>query len=601
MAESKRKTDMAAAWGEARAIMWEHRVRLSIGMALLAVNVAARFVLPWAGGEFIEALPAKDLEVLRTITWAVAGATVVQAITSFLLTRMLSVAGQHAIMEMRKTVQRHILRLPTSYFDSTKSGVLISRVMTDPEGIRNLVGTGVTQLVGGLLTTLIAFVLLFVLNWKLTLILLVVLGGFAVVMSYAFSKLRPLFRVRGEINADVTGRLTESLGGVRVVKAYTSEEREDKIFADGANRLFQNIASTLTGVAAVTALSTVIIGLLTVVVMIVGGNAIVSGTMELKDLFQYIILTAMMAGPLINMANIGTQITDAFAGLDRIREIRSVETEGRMDENLEPLGDLKGDIAFENVSFEYDEDVPVLKGVTFEAKAGSTTALVGSSGSGKSTLIGLVMAFHSPKDGRILVDGRDLTSIKLREYRSHLGVVLQDNFLFEGTIAENIRYSKPDATDEEIRTVARTAHADEFIEQFEDGFETVVGERGVKLSGGQRQRVAIARAILADPDILILDEATASLDSESEAKIQDGLESLRSGRTAFVIAHRLSTIRSADQILVLEGGEVVERGNHSELMALNGRYRELHDKQYSFEANRFINPGEEIEMQQENV
>ncbi len=594
--KKKKKIQWGPAWGEARDLMWQHRARLSLGLFLLLLNRAAAFALPYGGSRFIASIAEQDMATVQFITKIVAAATVVQAITSFLLSKILSVSAQHAIMELRKSVQQHVMRLPTSYFDSTKSGVLISRIMTDPEGIRNLVGTGVTQLIGGIVTTLVAIVWLFLISWKLTLVNLVVLGLFGSVIFFAFSKLRPLFRIRGEINADTTGRLTESLGGVRVVKAYTAEQREDEIFSSNVNRLFDNVAASLTGIAAVTAGSTVVVGALAIVVMIVGGNAIMSETptMTLEDLMLYIGLTTMMAAPLFNMANIGTQITEAFAGLDRIREIRGVTTEGATDAQLAPLGELNGDITFEDVTFEYEEGAPVINGVSFEAKAGTTTALVGSSGSGKSTLIGLAMAFHYPGTGRILIDGKDLTTIKLADYRANLGVVMQDNFLFEGTIAENIQYSRPEATLEEIIEVSKIAHVDEFVNTFEEGYDTIVGERGVKLSGGQRQRVAIARAILADPKILILDEATASLDSESEAKIQDGLEKLRAGRTAFVIAHRLSTIQSADQILVVEHGEIVERGSHAELLLMNGRYKQLYDKQYKFEMNRFINPGEEI-------
>ena len=591
----KKKRKFSVVWADAREIMWRHRHRLALGLGLLLVNRAAGFVLPvsakWIGDEV---LVEQRLDLLYVIAVAVAGATIIQAATSFVLSQLLSVAGQRAILDMRRDVQHHITRLPTSYFDSTKTGVLISRIMTDPEGLRNLVGTGVTQLIGGFITATVGIAVLLYLNWQLTVFILLGMALFGAGMSYAFSKIRPIFRERGEIQADVTGRLTESIGGIRVVKAYTAEAREDGIFTAGADRLFRNIAKSITGVSAVSAFGTVIIGLNSILIMVIGGRAVITGTMSLGDLLMYLAFTATVIAPLINMANIGTQISEAFAGLDRIREIRNVATEWDAEKNRGRLEHMRGDIAFEDVWFEYEPDKPVLRGVSFDAPAGTTTALVGSSGSGKSTIIGLIMAFHYPKSGRILVDGHDLHEVSLQDYRSNLGVVLQDNFLFEGTIDENIRFSKPDATEAEIRESARIAHCDEFVDRFELGYQTVVGERGVKLSGGQRQRVAIARAILADPRILILDEATSSLDSESEQLIQDGLNRLRTGRTTFVIAHRLSTIRSADQILVVEAGEIVESGTHHELLALDGRYKELYTRQYHFEVNRFINPGEEI-------
>ena len=420
-------------------------------------------------------------------------------------------------------------------------------------------------------------------------------------MAYAFAKLRPLFRDRGKLNADVTGRLAETLGGIRIVKAYRSERGERLVFAQGAHRLFRNVATTMTGISGLGAFATVIIGVIGVLMILVGGRAIIAQTMTLGDFVMYIFFVGLVAAPLIGIASIGTQITEAFAGLDRIHELRRMTTEDADDGNRVPLDEVRGDVAFEDVTFAYVPGTPVLKHVAFRAPAGSTTALVGSSGSGKSTLIGLVLAFHRPQDGRVRVDGRDLTTVRLGDYRTHLGVVLQDNFLFDGSVAENIAFARPHATLEEIQAVARIAHCEEFVEKFEQKYDTIVGERGVKLSGGQRQRIAIARAILADPRILVLDEATSSLDSESEAKIQDGLRALRRGRTTFVIAHRLSTIRSADQILVLEGGEIVERGTHDELLAANGRYRQLYDKQYRFELDRFINPGEDFTPEPEGV
>jgi len=596
----KKKLRPADVWFEAKEIVSKHKNRLFLGVGLMLVSRGAGFVLPFSAKEFIsEVYEKQNLAALKFIVAAVIAATVVQAITSFLLSQILGVAAQRAIMEMRKEVQQHITRLPTSYFDSTKSGILISRVMTDPEGIRNLVGTGISQLVGGLLTAAVGLVILFYLNWSLTLAILAVLVSFGGVMAYAFAKLRPLFRTRGELSANVTGRLTETLGGIRVVKAYTSEKREDITFAHGIHKLFRNIAQSMTGVSAVGSFATVVIGVVGTTVMIMGGRALDSGVMELGDLVLFIAVTATVTGPLIGIANIGTQITEAFAGLDRIREIRKMATEDADDASRDPMGPIKGDFEFQDVWFEYKPDVPVLKGVSFTAPAGTTTALVGPSGSGKSTLIGLAMAFHQPTRGRVLVDGHDLSKVRLYDYRGQLGVVMQDNFLFEGTVTENIRYAKPHATMDEVREAGRIAHCEEFVLGFEDGYETVVGERGVKLSGGQRQRVAIARAILSDPRVLILDEATASLDSESEEKIQDGLRALRAGRTSFVIAHRLSTIISSDQILVLDGGEIVERGTHTELLALGGRYKQLYDKQYRFEMNRFVNEGEELAVDAE--
>jgi subfamily B ATP-binding cassette protein MsbA len=472
--------------------------------------------------------------------------------------------------------------------------VLISRIMTDAEGIRNLVGTGLVQLVGSLVTAAIGLVVLFYLNWRLTSVTLLALAAFGGVMAFAFKKLRPLFRERGKINAEVTGRLTESLGGIRIVKAYAAEKREELVFARGAHRLFRNVARSMTAVSAVMAFSTTIVGIIGVILILVGGRDLLAGRMTLGDFVMYMIFTGLVAMPLVEIANIGTQITEAFAGLDRIREIRRMTTEDADDDDRDSLTTIVGDVEFKDVSFEYSDDTPVLRHVSFQAAAGSTTALVGSSGSGKSTLISLVMAFNRPLSGVVTVDGRDLESLRLRDYRNQLGVVLQDNFLFDGSIAENISFSYPHATRDEVVAASRVAHCEEFINSFADGYDTIVGERGVKLSGGQRQRVAIARAILAEPRILILDEATSSLDSESEAMIQDGLLTLRRGRTTFVIAHRLSTIRSADQILVLEAGEIVERGTHEQLLAAGGRYKQLYDKQYNFERNQFINPGEDF-------
>ncbi|HJQ34063.1 MAG TPA: ABC transporter ATP-binding protein, partial [Pyrinomonadaceae bacterium] len=583
------------AWRDARELVWAHRGRLALGMALMLVNRLVGLVLPASSKYLVDEVIIKHRgELLGAIALAAGAATVVQAVTSFTLSQVLGVAAQRAITEMRKSVQAHVARLPVRYFDATQTGVLISRIMTDAEGIRNLVGTGLVQLVGGLVTALIGLCVLFYLNWRLTSITLFALALFGACMSMAFTRLRPLFRERGQINAEVTGRLAETLGGIRVVKAYSAERRETLVFARGAHRLFRNVARSMTGVSAVTGFSTVIVGGIGCILTLVGGRAVLAGEMTLGDFFMYIFFTALVAAPLVEIAAIGTQITEAFAGLDRIREIKRQATEDEGEREREPLGEVEGEIVFDDVSFEYNEDAPVLRHVSFRAAAGTTTALVGSSGSGKSTLISLVMAFNRPLSGRILVDGRDLSNVRLRDYREQLGAVLQDNFLFDGTVAENIAFANPHATRAEVEEAARIAHCEEFVSTFPDGYNTIVGERGVKLSGGQRQRVAIARAILAEPRILILDEATSSLDSESEALIQDGLQRLRRGRTTFVIAHRLSTIRSADQILVLEAGEVVERGTHEQLLEAGGRYRQLYDRQYNFERNRFINPGEDF-------
>jgi subfamily B ATP-binding cassette protein MsbA len=592
---TKKRITPAAAWQDARELIWQHRYRLALGMLLMIINRLVGLVLPTTSKYLIDDVVLKHRgELLVPLAVAAGAATLIQAVTSFLLSQILGVAAQRAITEMRKSVQEHIERLPIRYFDSTQTGVLISRIMSDAEGIRNLVGSGLVQLVGGLVTAVLALTVLFYLNWRLTSVIIIALAAFGGAMATAFKRLRPLFRERGQINAEVTGRLTESLGGIRIVKAYAAEKREELVFARGAHRLFRNVRRSMTGVSAVTSFSTLIVGLIGVLLTLVGGRDILAGSMTLGDFFMYIFFTALVAAPLVEIASIGTQITEAFAGLDRIREIKRMATEDEEDETREALGGIRGEIEFGDVSFEYNDDTPVLKNVSFKAPAGSTTALVGSSGSGKSTLISLVMAFNRPLAGTVRVDGRDLESIRLKDYRHELGVVLQDNFLFDGTIAANIGFSHPHATREEIIAASRVAHCEEFINGFADGYDTIVGERGVKLSGGQRQRVAIARAILAEPKILILDEATSSLDSESEAMIQDGLQTLRRGRTTFVIAHRLSTIRSADQILVLEEGEIVERGTHEELLAKTGRYKQLYDKQYRFEKNQFINPGEDF-------
>jgi len=598
----KKKVNYSNAWQEARELIWHYRFRLALGAVLMIVSRLAGLVLPASSKYLIdEVIGNRHFEMLKWIALAIGVSTLIQAITSFALTQILGIAAQRAITEMRKRVQTKIERLPISYFDSTQSGQLISRIMNDADGIRNLVGTGLVQLAGSILTAAISIGVLFYINWRLTSVTIVVLAAFGVVLAFAFKKLRPIFRERNVINAEVTGRLTESLGGIRIVKAYTAEKREELIFARGSHKLLRNVAKSMTGVAAVSAFSSLIIGAISVVMILVGGNAVIAETMTIGDLFMYIFFTGLMAFPIVELTSIGTQITDAFAGLDRIREVMSKTTEDEEDAGKIALPNIAGRITFENVSFEYEENSPVLNGVSFDAAAGTTTALVGSSGSGKSTILNLVLNFIQPNAGKILVDAVDLQEIKLRDYRKHLGVVLQENFLFDGTILENVKFSNPQASFEAVKEACRIAYCEEFIARFEKGYDTIVGERGVKLSGGQKQRIAIARALLADPKILILDEATSSLDSESEMMIQEGLNTLRKGRTTFVIAHRLSTIRSADEILVVEAGKIVESGTHEELLALNGRYRQLYDKQYQFERNQFINPGEDFTPEKEKL
>ena len=485
--EKKKRVTAASAWRDARELIWTHRYRLGIGMVLMIINRLVGLVLPASSKYLIDDVVLKQRsDLLIPLALAAGVATIVQALTSFSLAQVLGVAAQRAITEMRKRVQEHVARLPIRYFDSTQTGVLISRIMNDAEGIRNLVGTGLVQLIGGLMTAAIALVILFYLNWRLTSITLLALAAFGGVMAVAFKKLRPLFRERGKIHAEVTGRLTESLGGIRIVKAYAAEKREELVFARGAHRLFRNVARSMTAVSGVTAFSTIIVGVVGVILILVGGNAVLEGQMTLGDLFMYMIFTGLVAAPLVEIASIGTQITEAFAGLDRIREIQQMSTEDEDEAQRIALETIVGEIAFHDVSFEYNDDSPVLRHVSFVAPAGSTTALVGSSGSGKSTLISLVMAFNRPLSGEITLDGRNLASIRLKDYRNQLGVVLQDNFLFDGTIAENIGFSHPHATRAEIVAASRIAHCEEFIDGFADGYDTVVGERGVKLSGGQR-------------------------------------------------------------------------------------------------------------------
>jgi ABC-type multidrug transport system fused ATPase/permease subunit len=523
---------------------------------------------------------------------AVVLATAIQAVTSFSLTQLLSKAAQRLIAELRRKVQEHVGRLPVSYYDSNKTGTLVSRIMTDVEGVRNLLGTGLVEFVGGTLTAVLALVVLVRISPLMTGLALAFLMAFGFVLKDAFSSVRPVFRERGKIYSEVTGRLTESLGGVRVIKSYHAESREASVFSAGVDRLLQNVLKSMTSISIMSLSATLLMGIVGSIVMYVGARQIIAGTLTLGGFVTFTAFLAFLVAPVFQIVQIGTQITEAIAGLERTREVmRELEETQDAGRTIE-LGPIKGRVDFDNVVFSYEPDRPVLHGVSFEAMPGTVTALVGSSGSGKSTIIGLIAAFYKPDSGTISIDGQDLSAVKLDSYRTQLGVVLQESFLFDGTLRENIAFSSPNATEEQILEACRIARVDEFAERFDEGYDTIVGERGVKLSGGQRQRVSIARAILADPRILILDEATSSLDSESERIIQEGLSYLMQGRTTFVIAHRLSTIRRANQILVVEGGQIVERGNHAELYAANGRYRDLYDKQHGLERNLFLAPGE---------
>ncbi len=530
--------------------------------------------------------------MLMPLIGVVLAATVVQGITSYTLTQTLSKAAQRLIAELREKVQEHVGRLSVSYYDANKTGMLVSRIMSDVEGVRNLIGTGLVDFVGGLLTAIIAFVILMKISTPMTMIAFAALVTFGFVLRKAFKYVRPIFRERAKINAEVTGRLTETLGGVRVVKGYHAEDREHEVFSAGVQRLLQNVFRSLTAVSLMSLSSAMLMGMVGAVVMYMGARLMIAGKLTPGGYLEYIMLLGFLAAPLFQVVGVGTQITEAIAGLERTREVLSERPEDEDPERNIALPEIVGDVRFEDVSFAYDPSKTVLHNVSFHAQPGTVAALVGSSGSGKSTIIGLIAAFHKPKSGRVLVDGIDLSTVRIDSYRSQLGVVLQESFLFDGTIRENIKFSRPGATEEQILHACRIARVDEFAETFPDKYDTVIGERGVKLSGGQRQRVSIARAILADPRILILDEATSSLDSESEALIQQGLSYLMKGRTTFVIAHRLSTIRRADQILVVENGRIVESGNHESLYALGGRYFELYTKQHGLQENLFLAPGE---------
>src|SRR5271157_5306685 len=591
----KRKPDLKELWPQIRALVAPRLGLLFIGMGLMVVNRVAGLVLPYTAKPLLDSVlsplhPRPDL--LPKMIAIVFSAMVVQAITSFSLTQLLSKAGQRLIAEMRQQVQKHVGLLSVAYYDENRTGTLVARIMTDVEGVRNLVGTGLVDFVGGLLTAVLAFLYLMHLSVTVTLTVFSVMGAFVFVLQYAFKMIRPIFRERGKINAEVTGRLTESLGGVRVIKGYHAEEREAGVFATGVDRLLQNVMKSLTMTSALSAASMTVLGLVSSVVMWMGGHRVLGNTWTVGDYFSYNMFLAFMIAPVFQVVNVGTQLTEAFAGLDRTSEIMAELEENQSPGRTIKMPPIRGMVRFEDVEFAYDPGKPVLHGISFLAEPGTVTALVGSSGSGKSTIISLLCAFHTPTKGRVVVDGVDLSHVDLNTYRSQLGVVLQDSFLFDGTIRENIMFSRPEASEEQFLFACRTARVDEFAERYKDGYDTVVGERGVKLSGGQRQRLSIARALLAEPRILILDEATSSLDSESEAMIQAGLNQLMQGRTTFVIAHRLSTIRRADQILVVEQGRIVERGNHAELFALGGRYYDLYTRQHGLEANLFLAPGE---------
>ncbi len=578
-------------------IVWElTRPRLgllSVGFLLMIVNRVASLVLPYSTKFLFDSvIPKHSLQLLNRLVMFVLGATIIQGITSFSLTQLLSKEAQRLITELRQRVQAHISRLPVAFYDVNKTGMLVSRIMSDVEGVRNLLGTGLVDFTGGLLTSGIALVLLVRISPTMTFIALGFLLCFAIALTKAFGTIRPIFRERGKINAEVTGRLTESLGGVRVIKGYHAEEREEAVFAKGVKRLLDNVMRTLTATSVMSLSASVLLGIVGAVVTFVGARQIMAGTMSIGGLVSYSALLAFLIAPMAQAVGIGTQLTEALAGLERTQELLRERPEDQDPNRSVPLRDIVGQVEFDNVSFSYDGVHEVLHDISFRADPGTVTALVGSSGSGKSTTIGLISAFYVPSKGRILVDGTDLSTVRLDSFRTRLGVVLQESFLFDGTIRDNVAFSRPDASDEEIMRACRIARVDEFAESFADKYDTVVGERGVKLSGGQRQRISIARAILAEPRILILDEATSSLDSESEQMIQHGLSYLMKGRTTFVIAHRLSTIRRADQILVMEQGKIVERGTHEQLYAAQGRYYDLYTRQHGVEENLFLAPGE---------
>ncbi|MBT8178032.1 MAG: ABC transporter ATP-binding protein/permease [Eudoraea sp.] len=557
-------------------IIWPRRNLVFIGLILIIISKAASFVAPMSLKYLMDdIIPNKDIPLLKLLVGIVIAAILIQAVTSFLLTRILSVQAQFMISELRAQVQKKVLSLPIRFFDNTKSGELVSRIMTDVEGVRNLIGTGLVQLVGGSVTAIVALILLLGISPSMTLFALIPLCIFAFIALKAFKVIRPIFRTRGKINAEVTGRLTETLGGIRVIKGFNAEKQEHSVFEEGVHRLYENVKKSLTATAIMTSSSTFLLGVATTGIMGLGGYKIMMDELTVGEFLTFTFLLGLMIAPIVQMSNIGSQLTEALAGLDRTEELMNMVPEAREEERTEVIPDILGHVVFEKVSFAYEEDKVVLEDISFEVNPGSVIALVGSSGSGKSTIAGLAASFLIPRSGKITVDGYNLSNVQLESYRKHLGVVLQDDFLFEGTIRENILFPRPEASEAELTEAVRSAYVDEFTDRFENGLDTLIGERGIKLSGGQRQRIAIARAILADPKVLILDEATSNLDTESEALIQKSLAALTAGRTTFVIAHRLSTIRKADQILVVEDGRIAERGTHDDLIAKEGRYYHL--------------------------
>jgi ABC-type multidrug transport system fused ATPase/permease subunit len=580
-------------WPDIREMIRPRRKVLGLGFLLMAIGRPCGLVLPASTKYLIDdVIGKKHVNMLLPLVLLVMAATLIQGATSYALTQLVSKAAQRLITELRRKVQSHIAHLPVAYYDANKTGTLVSRIMNDVEGIRNLLGTGLIEFVGGLLMAVIVLCYLLYLNWLLTALALVIIVVFVSALRKAFAVIRPIFRERAKINAEVTGRLTESLGGVRVVKGYHAEEREENVFAAGVQRLLDNVLKSLTALSMMSLSATVLMGVVGAVIMYVGARQIVAGVMTLGTFMTFTAMLAFMVAPMFQIVGIGTQLTEALAGLERTREVLHERPEDRDPRRTVSLPDFAGRVVFDHVTFAYDAGKTVLNDVSLVSEPGTVTALVGPSGSGKSTIIGLIAAFSVPESGTVSVDGIDLATIRLDSYRTHLGVVLQETFLFDGTIRENVAFARPNATEEQLMEACRIARVDEFAEGFEKKYDTIVGERGVKLSGGQRQRVSIARAILADPRILILDEATSSLDSESEAMIQEGLKYLMQGRTTFVIAHRLSTIRRADQILVVETGRIVERGTHEQLYAAQGRYWDLYTKQHGLEANLFLAPGE---------